>query len=151
MRKPHRYARRSGVILMVCLALLTLFAIVGLTFVAYSESSRSARLNFQKSRWFTHAQEARSVASVVQRDLVEALVGVDFDFSTSRKAIACLRTSAAALQELIRQARDAEQNDPKEESLLEQLSKLMEEETLSLRGLELLISQIELSPKEDAG
>lgn len=150
MRKLPRHARRSGVILMVVLALLTLFAIVGLTFVAYSEKQAAASLNWRDARWFnsvdTNLQQAQSAAPVIQRDLLELAAG-DRDFSASHKELDALGSIAAILQTQLLEALQVEQG-PKERCVLEQLSKTVQQEINAIKLLDWLIRQLELSPKE---
>jgi len=135
MRKNRRNARRSGVILMVVLALLTLFEIVGLSFVVYADKPVLA-----SDLWRT----ARSAAPVIQRDLLESLAG-DRDFSASHEAIDALTRSTESLQDLICQACDDEQ-DPRERLRCKRLCATLQKLASAIKLLDLLIRQIEIAP-----
>src|SRR5262245_9583534 len=147
MCKPQRHARRSGVILMVVLALMTLFAIVGLTFVFYAQAQQTASLNFRRTNWpAENRKQAQSAAPVIQRDLIEALAG-DLDFSASHRVLDGLAENTAIFQDLLCQAIRAEQ-DPRERSLLEELRKTLQRQADTITLLDWLIRQLEISPQE---
>jgi len=148
MRNSRTSARRSGVILMVVLALLTLFAIVGLTFVAYTQSQAAADLNWRESAFF-QAEQAREVANVVSRDLLLSLVAPT-DFSASHEALDSLEKSSSSLRDEVCRAAQAEQ-DPKEKLILQAMCRTMEAIVKAIARLQWLIRQIELSPQLAAG
>ena len=50
-------ARRKGVILLVVITLLTLFAVVGLTFVLYAESEATSARTFREAQNLEDIQE----------------------------------------------------------------------------------------------
>jgi len=148
MRKTRKSARRSGVILMVVLSLLTLFAIVGLTFVFYAQSNKSASLHWREAG-FRQTEEAREVADVVSMDLLRSLVAPT-DFSASHEVIDSLeKSSGALLDEVCRAAED--EKDPKEKLVLQAMCRTMEAIVKAIARLQWLIRQIELTPQLAAG
>src|SRR5262245_46093979 len=62
----HAGGRRHGVILLVVLAILTLFALVGLSFVMYSDASATS------ARIFREAQKSNQVGTDSDRIRTEA-------------------------------------------------------------------------------
>jgi len=148
MRKSRKGARRSGVILLVVLALLTLFAIVGLTFVFYAQSQKTASLNWREPG-FRQAEQAREVADVVSVDLLKSLVAPT-DFSASHEAIDSLEKSSGTLRDQVCRAAEVEQ-DPKEKLILQAMCRTMEALAKAITRLQWLIRQIELSPQLAAG
>ena len=147
MRSTRRHARRSGVILMVTLAMLTLFAIVGLTFVAYTEKEAQANPNWREQATDLLEQVRRS-APVIQCDLQEALAG-DLDLSPSHRELEALATLAAAFRDDVCTARDAQQ-DPLVRHRLTRLCLTLEVLVNAIDRLERLVNLIELSPTEQA-
>ena len=135
MRKNRRNARRTGVILMVVLGLLTLFSILGLSFAVYADNQAQAS---------DLLRTARAAAPVIQRDLLESLAG-DRDFSASHEAIDALTRSAESLQDVICQACDDEP-DPRERLRCKRTCATLQKLTESIKLLDLLIRQIEIAP-----
>ena len=133
MRNSRHSRRRSGVILIVVLAMLTLFAIVGISFVFQSQNvaSAEAALNWR---------QAREAAPIIERDLLESLAG-DTDLAGSYSALDGLDLTAADLQAAICAAARAEQ-DPRERRRLERLCDLAAELRRSICLLDWLLNQI---------
>lgn len=145
MRSTRRHARRDGVILMVTLALLTLFTIVGLTFVAYSDKEAQASENW-RAQATDLLEQVRQRAPVVQRDLLESLAG-DLDLSPSHDELETLATMAAAFRDDVCTARDAQQ-DPSVRRRLTRLCLTLQALVTTIDRLERLVNLIELNPTE---
>jgi hypothetical protein len=148
MRSRRLHARRSGVILMVVLALLTLFAIVGIAFVFYAQSQHTASINFREAG-FRQSKDAQEVARVTTEDLVKAIAGLT-DFSHSRAAIDAFEKAARILQDEVCRAAEVEQ-DPRERLRLEAMCRTQEALVQAIERLKWIIQQIELSPQLAGG
>src|SRR5262245_14994345 len=75
LRSKQAQERRRGVILMVVLALLTLFAIVGITFVFYAQKNHSASVNFREALQRNPYTGGSGLADVAPYDLFRWAVG----------------------------------------------------------------------------
>ena len=64
LRNSHTRPRRRGVVLLVVLAMLTLFAVVGLTFVYYAESEANQAANQKQCQTFFLQSPASSMANI---------------------------------------------------------------------------------------
>jgi hypothetical protein len=130
---------------MVTLALLTLFTIVGLTFVAYSDKEAQASENW-RAQATDLLEQVRQRAPVVQRDLLESLAG-DLDLSPSHDELETLATMAAAFRDDVCTARDAQQ-DPSVRRRLTRLCLTLQALVTTIDRLERLVNLIELNPTE---
>ena len=145
MRAARR--RRSGVILIVVLAMLTLFAIVGVSFVFYGQTAHPAAGVFREDA-FALASEARQSALVIQRDILNAAER-EVDFSDSRAALRDLTGRAEDLKANVRAAIAAAER-PADKLQLHRACLTLEELLQAIRLLETLIDQLESGSPERA-
>jgi len=139
MRNKRIRARRSGVILIVVLALLTLFTVLGLSFVAYSEAKASANRHWRETSFEQFARTGE-VAQTTTEDLLKANAG-QIDFSKSRAEIDALLKAATALRDEVCRAAEIEQ-DPAERSRLAALCRTQEQFVKALARLKWIIEQM---------
>ena len=139
MRNKRIRARRSGVILIVVLALLTLFAVVGLSFVYYSQAQASASTHWRESS-FRQLARTGEVAQATTEDLVQANAG-HVDFSKSLAEIEALLKAATALRDEVCRAVEIEQ-DPVERRRLQALCQTQEQFVKALARLKWIIEQM---------
>jgi hypothetical protein len=139
MTRVRKSRGDTGIILLVCLALLTLFSIVGLAFVAYSEREAAASQSWRVARFFEQTQDA---APVVVGDLLEALQG-DFDFTRSHEGLARLGDEAVELRDLVCSALE-EEKDPEKRREIERLCVTLHDLADAIDRLEEFIRLIEL-------
>ena len=140
MRNKRIHARRSGVILIVVLALLTLFTVLGLSFVYYSEAQASASRHWRKTSFEQFARTGE-VAQTTTEDLVKANAGGQVDFSKSRAEIEALLKAATALRDEVCRAAEIEQ-DPAERRRLQALCRTQEQFVKALARLKWIIEQM---------
>jgi len=125
------------------LALLTLFALVGITFVSYADTARRGTTQFREDA-FALAKQTLDLADGLGSDLVLS-EREEVDFGPHIEKIDALATRAACLKTKVRQARDREDNAEARRNLdaliaqlelygakLEDLRRLIE--TIRLRG-----------------
>src|SRR6187455_3188410 len=131
MRRNKSRKRRSGVILMVVIAMLTLFAIVGLTFVLVADTAAPAVRPFREEA-VALAGDTREAAAIVRSELLDSLSG-EVDFSASRAALADVARRAAEFKARVREASDIS-DDPAARRHLKLLCGTLEKlvETLDL-------------------
>jgi hypothetical protein len=136
----RRSRRRRGVILMVVLALLTIFEIVGLTFVAYSEKEATASRNWRLARWPV-ATATVELTDEFQDDFRRLFQG-ELDFSASLKA-------ADALESAVREAKAevlaalANETDPQERERLLALCETLQEMLEKIKLFRALVFEIQ--------
>ena len=140
MRRNKSRNRRSGIILIVVLTLLTLFAIVGLTFVLVADTASPAVRPFREEA-VALARDTREAAAVVRNDLLDSLSG-EVDFSASRAALAELARRAEDFKARVREAYDAT-DDHAARRQLKKLCGTLEELVETLDLLDRLIGAIE--------
>ena len=140
MRRNKSRNRRSGVILIVVLAMLTLLALVGLTFVLVADTASPAVRPFREEA-VALAGDTREAAALVRSDLLDSLSG-EVDFSASRAALAELARRAAEFKARVRAASDAP-DDPATRRHLKKLCGTLEELVATLDLLNRLILEIE--------
>ncbi len=137
-RRSRRKCRRRGVILMVVLALLTLFAIVGLTFVFYGQSQRVS-LNWRQPPE-TLVVQSLALARDGRNDLTLWGRG-EGDFSATLQGVAALEGTAAEFQADVRAALP-NVPDPEEQEKLRQLDDTLQKLLEEIKRLRSLIFQL---------
>ena len=136
-----RPGSRRGVILIVVLTLLTLFTIVGISFVYYADTAKRGNLQFR--------EDARDLAQrtvVVAEDLGPDLLRSEFeevDFRPHLTRINTLAERAECLRARIVEARDRE-TDPESRRNLDVLAHKIEVYEAGVEELASLIERIEL-------
>jgi hypothetical protein len=139
---PPRRGRRSGIVLIVVLAELTLFEAVGMTFALYSETVCTPALRdpFADDA-FDLALHSLVLAQDLHPGLVSAIQGHDLDGRTALEQIDAFAARAAAMKKRIREAYEAEE-DPRIRESLVNLGKSIEELQAKIECLRYLIEQI---------
>ena len=126
--------------MILVLAMLTLFAIVGISFVFYGETAHPAARAFRDDA-FALATEARQSALVIQRDILDAAER-EVDFSDSRAALRDLAERAEDLKADVHAALAAAQR-PGDKLQLHRACLTLEELLQAIRLLETLIGELE--------
>jgi len=103
--RGHARAQRRGVILIVVLAMLTLFAIVGITFTLVSDVARPANRPFQRDVEDLSA-DTRELAFFLGQVLADDIDDVEGAYSAFRDDLGRLSARAAEIRARVQQAYD---------------------------------------------
>ena len=95
--------RRSGVILIVVIAMLTLFALTGITFVLAADAALSGNKEFQRDVE-SLVSDTRDLAFFLSRDLGALNDGEDADLGAYPAALRTLSARAVNLREQVQRA-----------------------------------------------
>ncbi|HKA07572.1 MAG TPA: hypothetical protein VKD71_09965 [Gemmataceae bacterium] len=136
LRRP-----REGVILIVVLALLTLFTLIGISFVLYADTAKKGTRQFREET-FAIAHETLDMAEVLGRDLVR-LEHEEVDLRPHLERIDDLSSHVICLKKKVREARDREP-DPAAWENLDALIDDIELFEAGLKELRRLIDEIRL-------
>jgi hypothetical protein len=142
MRRNKSRKQRSGVILIVVLSMLTLLALVGLTFVLVADTASPALRPFREDA-VALAGDTREAAAVARNDLLDSFSG-EADFSASRAALADLARRTEEFKARVRAASDGSDH-PATRRQLKKLCGTLEELVETFDLLDRLIQMIEPS------
>ncbi|HVJ83377.1 MAG TPA: hypothetical protein VNC50_20095 [Planctomycetia bacterium] len=124
MRIAASAPRRSGVILIVVIALLTLFTIVGITFVLMADAARKGNRPFQQDVE-SLATDTRDLAHFLFGGLNALNDGEDADIGAYPALLRTLSARAVNLRLEVERARE-ESTDPSTRADLRNLSRQLE-------------------------
>ncbi len=125
---------------MVVIAMLTLLALIGVTFVLVADTASPAVRPFREEA-VGLAGDTREAAAIVRSDLLDSLTG-EVDFSASRAALADVGRQAAEFKARVREASGIS-DDPAARRHLKILCATLEELVETLDFLVRLLGEIE--------
>jgi len=130
---------REGVILIVVLALLTLFALVGISFVLYSDSSKKGTRQFREAT-IAIAHETLDLAEGLSQDLFRS-EHEEVDLRAHLEKIDDLSSQVICLKKKVRDTREREP-DPEAQEKLDTLVRGVEVIATGFEDLSRLIDEI---------